>query len=65
MKNYMSNGELIIKFVWWKRYCYIKISYFSPYVHNKNKIELELDLSNYARNSELKNSIGVDVWQFA
>ena len=32
-----------------------KMSYFSkPHTHSKNKIEVELDLSNYATQSDLK-----------
>ena len=30
------------------------MSYFPPYTHNKNKIEVELDLSNYATKFDLK-----------
>ena len=30
------------------------MSYFPPYGHSKNKIEVELDLSNYATKSDLK-----------
>ena len=33
----------------------MKMSYFSPYSHSKNKTEVELDLLNYARKSDLKN----------
>ena len=40
-------------------------SSFPPYSHSKNKIEIELDSSNYARKSDLKNEIGVDASQFA
>ena len=29
-----------------KRYCYIDMSYFPRYSYNKDKIEVELDLSN-------------------
>ena len=43
-----------------KRYFYAKMSYFPPYGHSKNKIEVELDLSNYAPKSDLKNATGVD-----
>ena len=39
--------------------------YFPPYSPSKNKIEVELDLSNYATKSELKNVTGVDTSQFA
>ena len=48
-----------------KRYCYIKMSYFSPYSRSKNKIEVKLDLPNYAKKPDLKNAIGVDTSQFA
>ena len=39
--------------------------YFPPYSPSKNKIEVELDLSNYATKCELKNVTGVDTSQFA
>ena len=41
------------------------MSYFPPYIHSKNKIEVELDLSNYATKSDLKNAAGVDTSRFA
>ena len=41
------------------------MSYFPPYSHSKNRIKVELDLSNYARKSELKNATGVTTLQFA
>ena len=41
------------------------MSYFSPYGHSKNKIKVELDLSNYATKSDLKSATGVDISQFA
>ena len=41
------------------------MSYFPPYSHSKNRIKVELDLSNYARKSELKNATGVTTFQFA
>ena len=41
------------------------MSCISPYSYCKNKIEVELDLSNYATKSDLKNATGVDVLQFA
>ena len=43
-----------------KRYCYVKMSYFPPYHHSKNKIKVELDLSNFAT-----KSAGVGTSQFA
>ena len=42
------------------------MSYFpEPHTHSKNKIEVELDLSNYAIKSELKNTTGADTSDFA
>ena len=41
------------------------MSYFPPYSHNNDKIEIELDLSDYATKSNLKNATGVDTLQFA
>ena len=37
-----------------------KNEFFPHYVHIKNKIEVELDLFNYARKSDLINAAGVD-----
>ena len=56
-KIYMLNGKvmiihLIVGLI--KRYCYIKMSYFPPYGHSKNKIES--DLSNYATKRDLKRN---------
>ena len=36
------------------------MSYFPPYSHNKNRIEVKLNLSNYATKSDLKNATIVD-----
>ena len=36
-------------------YWYIKVSYFPPYSHSKNKIEVKLDLTNYPTKSDLAN----------
>ena len=36
------------------------MSYFPRYGHSKNKIEVELDLPNYATKSDLKNATGVN-----
>ena len=41
------------------------MSYFSPYGHNENKIKVELDLSNYATKSDLKNATCANTPQFA
>ena len=40
------------------------MNYFPTYSHSKNKIETELDLSNYGTKSDLKNTTGVDTSQF-
>ena len=38
-----------------------EMSYFpETHIHSKNKTEVELDLSNYAKKSDLKNATGVD-----
>ena len=39
--------------------------YFPPYSRNENKLDVELDLFNYATISNLKNAKGVDISQFA
>ena len=36
-----------------------------PYTHSKNIIKFELDLSNYATKSDLKEGAGVDISTFA
>ena len=39
---------------------------YSPQPHtNKNKIEVQLDLSNYATKFGIKNTTGIDTSQFA
>ena len=69
MTNYMLNGKAtiialtigLITKIW-----LYKISYFlEPHTHSKNKIEVELDLSNYATKSELKNAAGNNTSDFA
>ena len=41
------------------------MSYFpEPYTRGKNKIKVELDFSNYARKSDLKNVAGADTSKF-
>ena len=42
----------------------MKMSYFAPYSYSRNKIEVELDLSDYATRSDLKNATDVDKSQF-
>ena len=41
------------------------MSYFPPCSHSKNKIEFELDLSNYATIPDLKNATGMNTGSFA
>ena len=45
-----------------KGYWYVKKSYV-PHYSSKNKIEVELDLSNCATKSDLKNATSVDTSQ--
>ena len=44
---------------------FYKNEFFPLYRHSKNKIEVELDLSNYATKFDLKNTTGVDTLQFS
>ena len=44
---------------------FYKNEFFPLYIHSKNKIEVELDLSNYATKFDLKNTTGVDTLQFS
>ena len=48
-----------------KRYRYIKMSYYSERGHCKNKIKVELALSNFVTKSDLKNESGVGILKFA
>ena len=41
------------------------MSYFPPYNYSKNKIELELDLSNFATKYDLKSATGADASECA
>ena len=51
---------------WVKRILLYKMSYFpKPHDHSKNEIEVELDLSSYAKISDLKNATDVDTSEFA
>ena len=40
------------------------MSYFPPYSHSRNKMEVKLDLSNYATKSDLNSATGADASQF-
>ena len=49
-----------------KKILLYKKCYFSePYTHNKSKIEVELDFSNYETKSGSRNTTAVDTMQFA
>ena len=42
------------------------MSYFpEPHTHSKNKLDVELDLPNYATKSDFKNAAGADTSDFA
>ena len=57
-----------------KKYYYIKMGYFPPYSHSKNKIEVELHLPNHATKSDfwymwyekvlIHCNLSVDILQF-
>ena len=65
----MSNrGVMIIHLIVGliKKILLYQMSHFPErYTHSKNKVKLELDLSNYETNSDLKNATGVDASKFA
>ena len=67
--KYMINGKGTINIltVWLvKKILLLKMSYFvGTHTLSKNRIEIELDLSNYAPKSNLKNAAGVDKSDFA
>ena len=44
---------------------YYKMSYYPPYKSSSNNINVELDLTNYATKTDLKNITHVDVSSFA
>ena len=44
---------------------YYKMSFYPPYKSSSNNIKVELDLTNYATKTDLKNIIHVDVSSFA
>ena len=49
-----------------KKILLYKMSYFPvPYTYSKNKIEVELDLANYATRSDSKNATSIGTSQFA
>ena len=44
---------------------YYKMNYYPPYKSSSNNIKVELDLTNYATKTDLKNITHVDVSSFA
>ena len=44
---------------------YYRMSYYPPYKSSSNNIKVELDLTNYATKTSLKNITHVDVSSFA
>ena len=44
---------------------YYKMSYYPPYKSSSNNVKVELDLTNYARKTDLKNITHVDVSSYA
>ena len=44
---------------------YYKMSYYPPYKCSSNNAKVELDLTNYATKTDLKNITHVDVSSFA
>ena len=44
---------------------YYKMSYYPPYKSSSNNIKVELDLTNYATKTDLKNITHVDLSSFA
>ena len=64
----MSNGKvmaILLTVGLMKKLLLYKMSYFKEPYTSKNKIELELGLSNYAAKSDLKNATSVDASDFA
>ena len=44
---------------------YYKMSYYPPYKPSSNNVKVELDLTNYATKTDIKNITHVDVSSFA
>ena len=69
MINYISNGKaaiIVLTVGLIQKMLLYKMSNFpEPHTHSKNKIEFELDLSNYATKSDSENATGFDTPKFA
>ena len=44
---------------------YYKMSYYPPYKSSSNNVNIELDLTNYATKTDLRNITHIDVRSFA
>ena len=63
----MSDGKvMIVHLIVWliKKILLYNISYFPEGHTNKNKTEVDLDLSNYATKSDLKSNSSWYTWWF-
>ena len=62
----LNDEEIIVVFMIknYKR-VYYKMSYYPPYKRSSNNVEVELDLTNYATKTDLKNVTHVDASSFA
>ena len=56
---------MIIRLIHCLRYCYINLVIFHNDVAIVKKINVELDLSNYAAKSDLKKATCIDTIKFA
>ena len=56
--------KVVFKIENYKR-VYYKMSYYLPYKSSSNNVKVELDLTNYATKTDLKNITHVDVSNFA
>ena len=68
MINYMLNGKAIFFLTVGliKKISSYRMSYFlEPYTRSKKKMKVELEFSDYATKSDLKNAAGVDTLKFA
>ena len=59
----LNDEEIIGSF--YDKELYYKMSYYPPYKNSSNNVKVELDLTNYATKTDLKNVTHVDVSSFA
>ena len=65
IKNYKKLNYNIIKTKVKFAECIKMTTYYPQYKSSKNNVKVELDLTNYATKTDLKNIIHVDVSSFA